>query len=744
MKLRCYLLATLLVGSSLAQAESVPWSVQATAGSVVSRAVSLKDLGIRDVITMSDASDASAQHFFFSLPQNVSVKDVRVDVRMIFLRHFSDDAALSFSVNDTPVSKMILGGNEEEYSKPLLGDADKLKTVESTRPAREISLSIPVTNVDLKKGYLDIAVQLYRRSIGMESNKSAAPNIVSIDPRATGLVYTFASNSVNDIHSLLETLPHRPELLLPRSALTPNQYEAALRTAMALSQKDLEPEFVTIPSLGEVVDISELHVPADLRAVPAFKAFLGEGDRTLKFTGQDQVAAWLVLRASAHRGLAQIVIDGAATGKRIEEAMAALGDVAAIRAIQPLGRWSLSASSNNANLRVADLAGQPVLLMDEPNMQAGAALLATTWLDVANAKDVLLDKAMLFTNDESDKTHFFFPQSQSVKSVAKKVEWVVPFKLADLPRGKWPEAFEINLIAAPTGDRVRPVVSVYLNDNLLASDFVRGDGQFERITARIPQYSIAANNYLKVEIRRRCELQECSDPMQTYPVQMLPSSYLALGENKDYSQFYMFAAALSHDADVVLPARFRQNAARSLPYVQTLLSALSARTLGVDVVFSDKDEFTPKRNFVAFGVAPANMTALVKNQDGRLTVRNEQGKVVFDGAGLGELAILQLIDTSGKSGVWIAPVGDTLPKFDEPLDIALGDFAVVDARGVKLAMNLADPESQLQLDEQNRDTRFLMTRNKAWMIALGVLALVAAALFGLRAYFRRSMHKEAK
>jgi hypothetical protein len=743
MKARCYLVAAMLLVALCTHAESALWSKQAQAGSVVSRAYSLKDLGISDVITMTDAGDAQTQHFFFSLPQNAHIKDLHIDVRMIFLRHFSEDAALSFSVNETPIAKLTLGGNEDNYSKPLQDDSVKLKTVESTRPAREILLSIPVNNVDIKKGYMDLAVQLYRRPGALLERKSTVPNMVSIDPRATGLVYTFAPDSVNDIRTLLETLPHRPELLIPQSILTPRQYESALRVAMALSQKDLEPEFVTIPSPGDVVDIGELQVPAALQTMPAFKPFLGEGARTLKFTGQEQVAAWLVLRAMGHRGLAQIVIDGGATGKRIEVAMAALNDDATKKLAQSLGIWGLPALRANTNMRVAELAGQPVLLMDEPNMQAAAALLATTWLDIANAKDALLDKAVLFTNDESDKTHFFFPQSQSVKSVTRKAEWVVPFKLADLPRGKWPEAFEINLIAAPTGDRVQPVVSVYLNDNLLASDFVRGDGQFERITARIPQYSISASNYLKVEVRRRCE-QECTEDMQAYPVQLLPSSYLALGEIKDYSQFYMFAAALSHDADVVLPDRYRLDAARSLPYVQNLLSALSARTLGVDIVFSSQAEFMPKRNFVTFGVAPANMNGLVKNHNGRLTVRNELGKVVFDGAGLGELATLQLLDASGRAGVWIAPVGEQLPKFEEPLNIALGDFAVVDAHGVKLAMNLADPDGQLQLDEQNHDTRFLMTRNKAWLIALGLLALVVAGLFGLRAFFRRGMNKEAE
>lgn len=731
----------LLVGAPCAHAEDSHWSEIAQAGSPVTRAVSFKDLGISDVVTVSDAGDGQAQHFFFAVPQNAGIRDVHFDVRMIFLRHFSDDAAVSFTVNDTPVSKVMLGGDEDGFSKRLQGDGQSLKTIESARQAREITLSIPLNNVDIKKGYIDLAVRLYRRINNTETHTVGIHNTLMIDPNASGLVYTFEQASINDVRTLLATLPHRPVLLLPQTALTPSQYEAALRTALALSQKDLQPEFVAIPRLGDVIDIGDLKVPDKLQTLPVFKAFLGVGARKIKFTDLGQIGAWLMLRASSPRGLAQIVIDSAASGKRIDEALAALSDAASLKQVQSIGSWSLPAPAKGVNLSVAALAGQPVLLMDDPNMQMGAALLATTWLEVANARDVTLDKAMLFTNDESDKTHFFFPQSQAVKNVGNKTEWVVPFKLADLPRSKWPEAFEINLIAAPTGDHVRPVVSVYLNDNLLASDFVRGNGQFERITARIPQYSIAANNYLKIEVRRRCEQQECTDSMQTYPVQMLPSSYLALGERNDYSQFYMFAAALSHDADVVLPDRYREDAARSLPYVQALLSALSARTLGIDVVFSEKDEFIPKRNFVTFGVAPTNMKALVKNHEGRLTVRNELGKVVFDGAGLGELATLQLLDASGKSGVWIAPVGDTLPKFEESLDISRGDFAVVDAHGVKLAMNLADPDSQLQLDEQNRDTRFLMTRNKAWLIGLGLLAMVVAVLFGLRVLFRRGMKK---
>lgn len=749
MKLHFRFLFVMVMLSNPAIAEKHEWSVKTQAASPTTRVVALNDLGLTEPVALNDRDNNREQHFFFSVPQDVVLKDIRIDIRGVYLRAFTDDAVLSFLVNGVPVSKLSLSGNENEFSRPVKADDIAASSIRGARPAKEIMLSIPLKNIEFKKGFLDFAVVLSSR-INKDVHDTGGGNALSIDPKETGLIYTFDAVSVRDIRSLLGTLPFHPVILLPERVLGQTQYEAALRTALALSQTGLQPEFVTIPKVGDTVHADGLLVPDELKAMPLFSDFSAASEKhaPLKITRPEQIGAWLVLRALSPRGLAQIVFDSARTRQYLREALSHIADLGLEKRlvswgkIAQLDQWLAQDASQKANIRVSPLAGQPVLLLDEPNMAQGASLIDTMWHEVANSQDELLDKALLLTNDEQDKTHFYFPQSQSVKYVEKTVEWTVPFKLSDLPQGKWPEEFEINLVASPMGDGVQPVASVFLNDNLLSASFLRADGQLERISARIPMYSIASNNYLKVQVRRRCDDGKCSDGMQSYPVQMLPSSYLGLVSRSDYQQFFMLPPALGHAGDVVLPTRYLEQSDQSLPFVSAILSGLSAKTSGINIQFSDKSEFSPKRTFVAFEIPPSSVNGLVKSGNGQLTARDAGGRVIFDGSGMGALATLQLVHAGARSGVVVFPVSRQLLRFSEPLDVSKGDFAVLDAKGVKLSLNLNDPENEMQLDEQNRDAWFFIERYRGWLIALGLLLFVVASLYVLRMYFKRGVDRK--
>ncbi|HEU0220151.1 MAG TPA: hypothetical protein VFQ98_05025 [Gallionella sp.] len=719
------------------------------AASPTTRVVALNDLGLTEPVALNDRDNNREQHFFFSVPQDVVLKDMRIDVRGVYLRAFTDDATLSFLVNGVPVSKLSLSGNEDEFSRPVKADDIAASPIRGARPAKEIVLSIPLKNVELKKGFLDFAVVLSSRT-GKDVRDTGGGNALSIDPKKTGLIYTFDAASVRDIRSLLGTLPFHPVILLPERVLSQAQYEAALRTALALSQTGLQPEFVTIPKVGDTVHTDGLLVPDELKTMPLFSDFSAASEKhtSLKITRPEQIGAWLVLRALSPRGLAQIVFDSIRVRQYLREAISHVANLGLEKRLASWGRiaqldqWLAQDASQKANIRVSFLAGQPVLLLDGPNMAQGASLIGTMWREVANSRDELLDKALLLTSDEQDKTHFYFPQSQSAKYVEKSAEWTVPFKLSDLPQGKWPEEFEINLVASPMGDSVQPVVSVFLNDNLLSAGFLRADGQLERISARIPMYSIATNNYLKVQVRRRCDGSECSADMQSYPVQMLPSSYLGLVSRSEYQQFFMLPPALGHAGDVVLPVRYLEQSDQSLPFVSAILSSLSAKTSGINIHFSDKAGFSPKHTFVTFEIPPSPVNGLVKSGNGQLTIRDAGGRVVFDGSGMGALATLQLVHAGGHAGVVVSSVSSQLLRFSEPLDISQGDFAVLDAKGVKLNLNLNDPENEMQLDEQNRDIWFFIERHRSWLIALGLLLLVVAGVYVLRMYFQRSVDRK--
>jgi hypothetical protein len=734
--------------SVYAFAERLSWSDSISNITPETRLVALSDAGLTEPVVMNDRDQSREQHFYFSIPKDVAFKDIRIAVRGVYQQAFADDGVLNFLVDGTPVASVSLSGNEDQFSRPVKNDDKDAPLIRGARPSREIVLSIPLNHFDFKKGFLDFTVQLNSRT-KKDFAHTGGGNSLSIDNRETGLVYRFDASSVKDIRSVLATLPVHPVILLPERILSQPQYEAALRTALALSRTGLIPEFVTLPKLGDTVRSDGLRVPDELKSLPPFDAFSAaiEHHKTLKILSTEQVGAWVVLHALSPGGLAQIVFDAGRSRAYLCSALDSLDKsvLSRVQAAYPeifeFNHWLEYDSARRANVRLASLAGQPVLLLGEPDVVQGAALIDTLWHEVASSQDALLDKVQLIENSEQDKTHFYFPQSQSVKYIEKIAEWTVPFKLADLPQGKWPEAFEINLVASPTGDSVQPVVSVFLNDNLLTARFLRAEGLFERISARIPMYSIAADNYLKVQVRRRCEDDKCPDIMQSYPMQMLPSSYLGLTTRSRYSQFFMLAPDLGHDGEVVLPRRYLQQSDQSLPFVSAILRGLSARASGITLTFSDKPAFSPSHTFVAFEVTPASVTGLVQSANGRLTVHDADGRVVFNGSGMGELVTLQLLHAGGKAGVLVSLVNNQMPRFMKPLETTQGDFAVLDGGGVNLSLNLADPENRMQLDEQNRDVWFMIEQYRGWLIALSVLVLGAAGLYLLRLYVKRSVKR---
>ena len=118
MKLRLYFLSVLLAMSSYVAAQELSWAAKAQLLTPTTRAISLADLGITDVLNLSDASDTQEQHFFFVIPHDARLKNVHIDLRAIFLRPFNDDAALNFSVNGAPFASFPLSGAEDNFSHP--------------------------------------------------------------------------------------------------------------------------------------------------------------------------------------------------------------------------------------------------------------------------------------------------------------------------------------------------------------------------------------------------------------------------------------------------------------------------------------------------------------------------------------------------------------------------------------------------------------------------------------------------
>lgn len=721
-------------------------SADQPAGASVTRVLTLFDLGLSEHPALSDHN--FEQHFYFPVPQGVRLRDAHVEIHGTYLHPFPEAAAVTLMVNDTPVYTYQLPGSNGAFSHEQAAQASAvLSPVHSTEQGDDIAIVLPLDQLRAQSGFLNFGVVLSSHADSTHSGENGRGNELSIDPKTTRLVYSFEGDSVQDIRSLLTTLPRHPLILLPQRKLNAVQYGAALRLSQGLAGIGLQPEFATVPQVDDVVATASLADAAKTFClqIPEPMANAIAKHQPYKITQPVEAVIWLALRIMSPDGLAQAVIDSAQTQKALLAALQGMDAASGLGKpiwaelhLDDAANWLPKAALNKANVRVAMLAGQPVLALDGDNMEMGANLVASTWRQIADSRELALTTPLILPDKDNPLPHIHFALNLPVQNVLESAEWLVPIQLSNLPPGKWPESFEINLMASPSGDGISPVVSVLMNDNLLTAMSLRTDGEITRLRAHIPLYALHANNLLKVEIRRRVS----GNMTLGFPVQVLPSSYLNLRDAQEASQFFMLGADFGHDTEIAVPARYLLDSATSLSVVSSVLRGLSVAGTDFTLVTDATPGFKASHAFVAFECVPESDTQQVIPVNGRLIVHDKSNHVVFDSAGLGSLMVLQLIQSGHQHGVSVSSVDGTLPTLHKPLELSSGNLAVADEGGVRLATNLDNPENDWQLDEQNRDVWVLVRRYQMWLIALGLILLPISAVLGLRWYYRKRQPKD--
>lgn len=693
------------------------------------RTLSLFELGLKDEVSLNSRN--FEQHFYFPVPQEVELTDATIEVHGIYLHPFAGTAAVTLMVNGTPVLSRPLqdaqGGAVVKF--PDLGSYT-LSNQQSGEKGNEINISLPLPKSQNKQGFIDVGVVLSSQIDATRCiDERGRGNEFMIDPKSTRLSYSFEGNSIKSIRSLLTALPRHPVILLPSRNLTALRYGTALKLSQSLLGMGLQPEFATIPQVGDIVATSlvakvvkNLNIQVDGAMGDAIAQ-----EQPYKITQLAEASVWLKLRMLSTDGFAHVIVDSTQTRQALLAVFQGEG----------AEKWLPEASLDKANLRVAMLAGQPVLALDGLNMERGAELINTTWRNIAGTPELALATAQHMPDKDSPQPHIHFARNFPVQSVAERAEWVVPVSLSALPQGKWPDSFDLNLMAAPSGDGIAPVVSVFMNDNLLTAVAMRTDGEITRVRAHIPLYALRANNQLRVEVRRRVLSAHCSGVAQGYPVQLLPSSYLNLRDAPLANEFFMLSTEFGRDSELVIPASYLSNAVNTLPTVSSVLRGLSMGETDFKLVTDAGKNFKPSHSFVAFETAADSDTQLVVTESGRLVVRNVHDHTVFDSVGLGNLAVLQVIQSAGHHGAIISTLNGVLPALKSPLELSAGNLAIADASGVRLAINLDDSESDWLLDEQNRGVLTYMQRYRIWFIVLGVVLLMVGIVFGLRWHYRK-------
>ncbi len=703
----------------------LPTLVQAASST---RVVALADMGLSEKIMLD--GQGSERHFYLPLPPTAQLENAYIEVQARYFHPFDERAAITALINGDTVATHSLFKRTDSPFLRMAGLDDSARG--GADNGEGIHFTIPFKDIKSKGGFVDLGLALTTECQDMRGREDH----LLVDPHATRLIYTFKSEFVRDIDTLITTLPRHPTILLPSNQLTSIQYETALRISQGLSARGMQARYLAVPQIGEWVSTKGIDDNIDWAWVPNASSNLISAVKVhsaVKLSNSNDVSAWLIAHMLSRDGLAQVVIDAQQTQQRL---MAALHNSPFNNTLkQRIGspeQWLKKTTGNKANLYASQLAGQPILLVEEGR---ASEFIASLWKSLSTTPS--MDVAASLPLEKKNDGDYHFARNIPVRDIVSSGEWLIPLRLTDFPDGKWPDTFELNLIAAPSGDGQSPIASVLLNDNLLMVEALHTDGKITRITAQAPLYSVRANNVLKIQINRRAGEGACRNAEQRAPVQLLPSSFVTFRRSPSIEQFYMVQPLLAKQGEVAIPQRYLNDSVRSLSVVSSVLQGFILDASGFALTVVEGAEFVPKRAFIAFETIPSETSQLVTAANGKLVVLNGRGHKLFDSTGLGELGVLQLVNTHGNPGVYITSVTGVMPIPSQALELGEGSLAVIDAQGVKLAVNLNDPDNDYELDEQNRSAILIFQHYRVWFVILGLLALPVLLLLGFRLYFRR-------
>lgn len=674
------------------------------------RSSSLRDSGLLSPVVL-DKSNRD-QHFYFPIAQNVKRKDMRFELEATYLRQFVCTDGLTISINGISSKALLLPAGKTSNSDNVADNQTSL----------EINFSVEIKDVEAAARFVDIGVSFNSQNNDKRCTDVAGHgNEILLHPRS-GIQYSYDVNSVSDIRSFLSTLPKNAQILLPNH-VSGTQYEAALRLHLGLSNLGLSPKIVRLPNMGDEISVAGLQLPAAMAEKSMFRHIASSlsQQHTLRIEKKEDIASWLALRLMTSEGLADIVIDSSSITEALNNAASIWANEGVLQMMPSwvkqavTDKWQIKTQSTLANLSLVNWAGTQLLLLDDANLTPAALLTGSFWSTIINGAELGVDHADSLSAEPS--SHLMFARNLPAKNLQAETLWDIPFYAKDFPEHKLPNHIQLNI--SPVKTNINAVISVFINGILITAQKLNTNGDETLVSASVPFYSLKANNVTHIEVT-------ATGIAQPIPLQILPNSYLGLTSANNTNEFFSLIPALTHESTVVIPATFLQHPELTVANVNRVLRGLQMSPSSFILKSVDGEKFSTKGAFVSFDVKPENLHSLVESHLDKLTIRDRNGIVVFDSRGLGNLAIIQLID---GQGILVNRVGRGELNIETPIELSSGNLAVVDRQGVKLVLNTNDPKEILSLNESNRGLKYFFKRYHLPLVIIGGLLGLALAIW---------------
>ncbi|WP_296256868.1 MULTISPECIES: cellulose biosynthesis cyclic di-GMP-binding regulatory protein BcsB [unclassified Pseudomonas] len=683
------------------------------------RVIELRDLGIDRPIVLN-ASDARRE-LYLPVPAGVPLTDATLNFDASYLNGEAGRNTLLLSLDGYPVR--ALGLNEGE------GDASAVLGVDkAARDSGSVRLGINWSSIISRVQCED------ERAIG---------NVLRIDPH-TRLSYSFDASQLQDVGAAWNALPGKPVILVAPGALSSASYDAAWRLGVALERIGKQARIVSFPSVKDSIELGDLHIPAELKQIPAFASLDGKGLHTLDDAAQ--IGALLMLGQTPAFN-ADLAVNDPQLLKAVNESLDALQaqvkaqDASAASAFE---QWrerhvngALQASGTD-NVRLAMLGAHPLLLINQDAAGKAIGLFGSAWNKLARTRQLTVGEEanMPLSEDGRVALSRLGGKPGSIDVLAKS-DWSTSFPLGSVAYdGRVPVSASVDVSAAPGASGTPPVVSLFLNDYLIGASQLDANGQKERIEARIPRYALASQNTLRVSFQRQPVSDLCEETPQAFPVSVLPSSHVTLEKVALDHDFSGMSARFAMGTELLVPQSYLDRPANSLPQVIRIASASGVSPLRADLKVSDdaKAVLSPDKAFLAFEVPIKDSIESVQvNGEGHLLI-NHKDQTLIDLKSLNHLAALQVVDSGTQPGMIYRTLGGQAPNFARPVLLERGNVTILGDNGALTTFDAKDPTGSQMIDDQEPKGLDAWRKPSAlWLIPAAVIAFLVLLLAGRRA-----------
>lgn len=376
------------------------------------------------------------------------------------------------------------------------------------------------------------------------------------------------------------------------------------------------------------------------------------------------------------------------------------------------------------------LGGYPALLVTEDASVRAASLLGNASLAATRSLANASVGAVAAPSLAADRVTFDqLGIAAATTEVFGRADIGIAIDTRNLPAETQLARLLLNVMVAPDGGGEKAVISIFVNEKLLASA-VAESGEPTRIDIPLPDGLVDTIANVRAVVQRRTPQGDCRFEPQGYPAQILGSSAVILAPAGTVHDFADLSTRWTNGVVVMVPPAAAERPEQYLGLLANMVGSLSPELAPLNVVFVDN--ITPAKPTAPFIVVsaqpPSGTEPHVRFDRGRVAVNDRSGRTLLDLGGFASGAVAQLVSADGHPGIWVKPLAaDNALPAPPLLRLGRGDVAFIDQKGVALAMS-TDRDTLIRVaypDQVSWTT--VGTRFQSWIV--GALWLFATITF---------------